>query len=232
MGIRAAKSAGMAEPRDPGRLLTALTTEHFTLQGARAATTSESAARSSLFLGSVSSALVALGFLASVSGGESALFRTFALTVLPTLCFLGTTTFVRLVELGTEDMLYGRAINRIRNHYLELAGDEARLFMMGANDDAIGVMRNMGLRPQPGQLYLTNAFAIVVVTAVLAGSVVALALGVITGAPLGVDVVAGAVVAVGAAAALMRFTRRQYGMAPTLGDPIFPSAGPAGTRVT
>jgi hypothetical protein len=137
----------MAEPPDPARLLTALTTEHFTLAGSRAATTSESAARSSLFLGSVSSALVALGFLASVSGGASALFRTFALTVLPTLCFLGLVTFVRLLELGTEDFLYGRAINRIRSHYLELAGDEARLFMMRAHDDALGVLENMGLRP-------------------------------------------------------------------------------------
>src|ERR671922_1822553 len=98
----------MADPPDPGRLLTALTTEHFTLQGARAATTSESGARSSLFLGSVSSALVALGFLASVAGGASALFRTFALTVLPTLCFLGTTTFLRLVGLRTQDILYRR----------------------------------------------------------------------------------------------------------------------------
>src|SRR5262245_24522456 len=103
----------MPDTPDPGRLLTALTTEHFTLQGARAATTGESAARSSLFLGSVTSALVALGFIASVTGGDSSLFRTFALVVLPTLAFLGVVTFVRLVELGTEDMLYGRAINRI-----------------------------------------------------------------------------------------------------------------------
>jgi hypothetical protein len=213
----------MAEPPDPGRLLTALTTEHFTLQGARAATTSESAARSSLFLGSVSSALVALGFLASVAGGSSALFRTFALTVLPTLCFLGLATFVRLVELGTEDLLYGRAINRIRNHYLELAGDERRLFMMGANDDALGVMRNMGLRPRLFQLYLTNAFAIAVVTAVLAGAAIALALGVATGAPLGIDVAVGAAAAIAAAAALMRLTRHMYGLAPALGDPLFPS---------
>jgi hypothetical protein len=213
----------MAEPPDPARLLTALTTEHFTLQGARAATTSESAARSSLFLGSVSSALVALGFLASVTGGDSALFRTFALTVLPTLVFLGVVTFVRLVELGTEDMLYGRAINRIRNHYLDLAGVESRMFMMGANDDAPGVLRNMGLRPTPLQLYLTNSFAIAVVTAVLSGSVAALALGVATGAALGIDVVAGALVAVLVIFALMRLTRRTYGLAPALGDPLYPS---------
>jgi hypothetical protein len=213
----------MADPPDPGRLLTALTTEHFTLQGARSATTGESAARSSLFLGSVSSALVALGFLASVSGGSSALFRTFALTVLPTLGVLGVTTFVRLVELGTEDMLYGRAINRIRSHYLELAGEEARLFMMRAHDDAIGVLANMGLRPRRFQIYLTNSFAIAVVTAVLAGSVLALAVGVVTGAPLGADVAAGAVGAIAVLVLLVRFTRRAYGIAPHLGDPLFPS---------
>jgi hypothetical protein len=215
----------MAEPPDPARLLTALTTEHFTLAGSRAATTSESAARSSLFLGSVSSALVALGFLASVSGGASALFRTFALTVLPTLCFLGLVTFVRLLELGTEDFLYGRAINRIRSHYLELAGDEARLFMMRAHDDALGVLENMGLRPGGYQLYLTNAFAIGVVTAVLAGATLALAVGVVTGAPLGVSVVAGAVVAAAVLAGLMRFMRHRYGTAPTLDEPLFPVPG-------
>jgi hypothetical protein len=213
----------MAEP-DPGRLLTALTTEHFTLQGARSATTGESAARSSLFLGSVSSALVALGFLASVSGGESALFRTFALTVLPTLSFLGLVTFVRLVELGTEDMLYGRAINRIRNHYLELAGDKSTMFMLRGHDDAVGVMENMGLRVSPLQLYLTNSFAIAVVTAVLAGSTLALAIGVATGPPLSVDVAAGAAAALATIAVLMRFTRRTYGMSPTLGDPMYPSS--------
>jgi hypothetical protein len=213
----------MAEAPDPGRLLTALTTEHFTLQGSRAATTSEGATRSSLFLGSVSSALVALGFIAGIAGGSSALFRTFALTVLPTLCFLGVITFIRLVELGTEDQLYGRAINRIRHHYLELAGDEERLFMMGAHDDPRGVLRNMGLRQWRFQLYLTNSFAIAVVTAVLAGSLVALAVGVATGAPLGVSIVLGAAGAVATVAGLARLMRRLYGLAPDLGDPLFPS---------
>jgi hypothetical protein len=213
----------MSEPPDPGRLLTALSTEHFGLAGARAATTGESAARSSLFLGSVSSALVALGFLASVSGGDSDLFRVFALTALPTLSFLGVVTYMRLVELGSEDILYGRAINRIRSHYLELAGPEARLFMMKTNDDALGVLTNMGLRITPLQLYLTNSFAIGVVTAVLGGSTVALAVGVATGAPLGVDVAVGALVAVGSVVALMRWSLSHYGSAPELGEPLFPS---------
>jgi hypothetical protein len=215
----------MADPPDSARLLTALTTEHFGLQGSRAATTSEGSARSSLFLGSVSSALVALGFMASVSGGSSALFRTFALTVLPTLCFLGIVTYMRLLELGTEDMLCGRAINRIRHHYMELAGEDARLFMMSGYDDAIGVMRNMGLTPRPFQLFLTNSFAIAVVTAVLGGSTIALAVGVVTGAPLGVDVAVGVVTAIAGAAALMHFTRTHYGHAVSFEEPLFPSPG-------
>ena len=37
-------------PRDRGALLTALTTEHFTLQGARSATITESLGRSTIYL--------------------------------------------------------------------------------------------------------------------------------------------------------------------------------------
>jgi hypothetical protein len=107
-----------AEP-DPQQLLTALTTEHFTLQGARSQTVSESASRASLYLFSVSSTLVALGFIGQISEvGDT--FKVFALTVLPTLYLLGLFTFVRLVQSVAEDFQYGRAINRIRHHYLEL----------------------------------------------------------------------------------------------------------------
>jgi hypothetical protein len=106
-------------------LLTALSTEHFTLQGARAQTMSESSARASLYIISVSSTLVALGFIAQVSTiGD--LFNVFALTVLPTLYVLGTVTFVRLVECSAEDLRYGLAINRIRAYYKEIAGHRGR----------------------------------------------------------------------------------------------------------
>ncbi|TML48619.1 MAG: hypothetical protein E6G20_04695 [Actinobacteria bacterium] len=57
----------MAEEIDRQALLTTLTTEHFTLQGVKASTISESSARSALYLGSLSALLVALGFVAQVS---------------------------------------------------------------------------------------------------------------------------------------------------------------------
>jgi hypothetical protein len=57
----------VTEAPDRGELLTALTTEHFTLQGARSQTMSESSSRAALYIGAVSSTLVALGFLGQLS---------------------------------------------------------------------------------------------------------------------------------------------------------------------
>ena len=55
---------------------------------------------------SVSSALVALGFVNQASTGSSGAFLAFALTVLPTLYLLGCATYVRMVECSAEDLRY------------------------------------------------------------------------------------------------------------------------------
>jgi hypothetical protein len=134
----------MAEAADRQELQTALTTEHFTLQGARSQTMSESASRTTLYIGAVSSTLVALGFIGQVSEVGDA-FDVFALTVLPTLYVLGAFTFIRLVECGAEDFRYGLAINRIRGYYRQLAGDQPNLFLLsGHDDDGRGVWRRAG----------------------------------------------------------------------------------------
>src|SRR5215207_1638794 len=107
---------------------------------------SESSARASVYVFSVSSGLVALGFITQLSGiGD--VFNVFALTVLPTLHVLGSVTYVRLVECGAEDLRYGMAINRIRGYYKELADDRADLFLLSGHDDAAGVFLNMGVSP-------------------------------------------------------------------------------------
>jgi hypothetical protein len=134
----------MADAADRQELLTALTTEHFTLQGARSQTMSESASRTMLYIGAVSSTLVALGFIGQVSEVGNA-FDVFALTVLPTLYVLGAFTFIRVVECGAEDFRYGLAINRIRGYYRQLARDQADLFLLSGHDDGRGVFENMGL---------------------------------------------------------------------------------------
>jgi hypothetical protein len=208
---------------DRQALLTALTTEHFTLQGARSQTVGESAARSSMYMFSVSSTLIALGFVSQVSqGGE--VFQLFALTVLPTLFFLGLVTFGRLVQSSIEDIRYGRAINRIRHYYMELAGDRGRYFLMSSNDDPRGVLSNMGLEGgSPWQLFFGTASAVSVVNSVVGAGAIAIVLGATLHLTLAVAAAAGVVFLAASVAVHMRYDRRQHQRAGAQVEAIFPS---------
>lgn len=219
----------MAEGPDRQELLTALTTEHFTLQGARSQTVSETGARASLYVFSVSSTLVALGFIGQVSEVGD-VFDVFALTALPTLYVLGLFTFVRLVESSVEDLLYGRAINRIRSYYLQRAGDEARWFMLSGHDDALGVIKNMGITPGRSQLLFTAATMISVINSVVGGSAVAIAVGAIADPPLGIAVAAGAIAVIASLVMLSRAERRLHQERSIDVEPMFPT--PASDRPT
>jgi hypothetical protein len=145
------------------------------------------------------------------------------LTVLPTLYVLGLFTFVRLVQNVAEDFQYARAINRVRHHYLELAGDRARLFMLSAHDDARGVLVNMGVRQSRWQPYFTAPTMIAVINSVVGGSAIAIAVGAIFGSPLGVATALGGVAAIISLAVLRRFETRY--LSTVLGElkVLFPS---------
>ena len=215
----------MADEIDRQALLTTLTTEHFGLQGARGSTIAESSARAAMYLGSLSASLVSLGFVAQISAtGDT--FRVFALVVLPTLFVLGVFTFVRLADSAVEDLFYGRAINRIRSYYHQLAGPEARYFMLLPYDDVPAVLRNMGLTPSGWQLYFTSASAIAVVNSVVGGAALAIACWVAFDASLGTAAVVGCVFAIASVAAHVYWLRRRLerGVA---ADVLFPSPGAA-----
>jgi hypothetical protein len=212
---------------DRQQLLTALTTEHFGLAGARAQATGESSARAALYISAVSSTLVALGFIGQISEVGDA-FNVFALTALPTLYVLGLFTFVRTIENGVEDLMMGRAINRIRNYYLQIAGEEARYFMLSANDDALGVMRNMGVSLQRRQQFFTMGSMIAVINSIVAGGAIAIAIGALTGAPLGVCAAGGGVAAIVSVISLMRMEKRLYHEMGGFSESLFPS--PEGER--
>ncbi len=166
---------------DRQALLTALTTEHYNLQGARASTLSESTSRAGLYVSALSSSLIALGFISQVDKFGSA-FRVFSLIVLPTLYVLGIFTFVRLVQSSAEDLWYGRAINRIRHYYLEIAREEASRFTLGGHDDLLGVLANMGLaRPSRWQMFFALAEMISFLNAVVGGSTAAFVISILGG---------------------------------------------------
>jgi hypothetical protein len=217
----------MADERDQA-LLTTLTTEHFTLQGARSQTVSETMGRSALYLGSLSSALIALGFVSQASGSGD-LFDVFTLIVLPTVYVLGIFTFVRLVELSVEDVFYGRAINRIRHYYLERAGEDARYFLMSGHDDAPGVLRNMGITVTRWQLYFTASAAIAVVNSIVGGTAAAFAVDVAFDPPLVVSIAAGALVALASFVLHLRVDRTRHEKGVAI-EPLFPT--PPGRAAT
>jgi len=210
----------VADGADQG-LLTTLTTEHFTLQGARSQTVSESTGRSALYLGSVSSALISLGFIAQASRDHT-FFHVFTLIVLPTLYALGLFTFVRLVELSIEDIYYGRAINRIRHYYVEHAGESARYFLMSAHDDALGVLRNMGIQVTRWQLYFTASATIAVVNSVVGGTAVGFAVTLVFDPPLAVAVVSGTIAGIASFALHMRVDRVRHERGVPI-EPLFPT---------
>lgn len=209
---------------DRGALITLLTTEHFTLQGSRASTISESSSRAALYVGALSSSLIALGFLGQASGFDTA-FDIFALVVLPTVYLLGLFTHVRVVQSSIEDIFYGCAINRIRGVYRQLAGSEARYFLLGGHDDVYGVLANMGMgKPSRWQLYLTLATMVAVVNSVVGGTTVALAVRAL-GASLVVSVLTGGVALAASLAFHSLIQRRTHVSSREAEAPMFPSDG-------
>jgi hypothetical protein len=208
---------------DPQQLLTALTTEHFTLQGARSQTMSETSARASVYMYSVSSVLVALGFVSQVADGVGVVFNVFALTVLPAIYFLGCTTYVRLVECSAEDLRYGMAINRIRGYYKELAADRADLFLLSGHDDAAGVFENMGLSPHRRSPAFAFSTAVAVVNGVVGGGLAAVALGAFPDVPLWLAVAAGVLVAAASIAGWLRYAAGILSSAAAQVTPLLPT---------
>jgi hypothetical protein len=130
---------------DDAQMLQILMTEHLNLQAIRSGTIIESSGRTNLFLGALSSSIVALAFIGQISEMGSAFFL-FALILLPSLLFLGVVTFVRVYQTGTEDMIASRGINRIRHYYTEIAPTLEDYFILSTHDDMQGMLQNMGAR--------------------------------------------------------------------------------------
>ncbi|MEO8185042.1 MAG: hypothetical protein ABI895_40065, partial [Deltaproteobacteria bacterium] len=105
-------------------VMSALTTEQLVLQTASSSTISEAGARSSLYVFSLSSALVAMGFAAQSPGA----FKPFAAGVLPAVFVLGLFTTVRLVDTVLENMQYLSRIAAIRGYYRTLTPESGQYF--------------------------------------------------------------------------------------------------------
>ena len=129
--------------RDDPRVLQVLSTEYGMLMGALAASWSASLARSSIFLAVVSAAGIALGFAAQ-GGVDRPVFVTLALVILPIVAFLGVATFVRLVQVQRESVVYITGMNRIRHVFGDIAPAAAPYFVLPRHDDPLSLYRSVG----------------------------------------------------------------------------------------
>jgi hypothetical protein len=200
-----------------------VTTEHFTLQGARAATIAESNGRATMFLAALSGGLVALGLVATASSLGAA-FYGFGLVLLPTLAFVGLVTFERALQTSLEDTQYARRIALLRGYYFEQAPEIAPYLLRVPPAERLHMQRVPGDRWQG---YRTVAGMIAVITAVLAGSTAALAAILIFDHSLAAAVIAGALVALPVMIAMIRYQDSAWERAATepLGSGEDASAG-------
>ena len=117
--------------------------EYAVLMSALSAAWSASLARTSIFIFSLSAGGVALGFVAQ-GGLDSAPFKTLALVVLPLVLFLGVATFVRLVQVQRECLVYIMGLNRIRHFFQDTVPASRPYFVLPAYDDQLAMFRSVG----------------------------------------------------------------------------------------
>jgi hypothetical protein len=186
-----------------------VSTEHFVLQSARAATIAESTGRANMFLASVSGGLIALGLVATASSLGAA-FYGFGLVLLPTMAFIGFVTFGRALQSSIEDSEYARRIALLRGYYFEEAPEIAPYLLSVPAAERLFMERVPGDRLQG---YRTVAGMVAVITAVLAGSTAALAAILIFDHSLAAAVIAGALVALPTMTVLIRHQNLAWGRA-------------------
>lgn len=161
----------MDEAAKHSALMSALTTEHFVLQTASSSTISEAAVRSSLYILSLSSSLVAIGFVSQ----SPEMLPLFVALVLPVLLLLGLFTVIRLVDTTMENLQYLVGIARIRGYYRSLSPAAEPYFSVetGRWPEATAAP-SQGLGPFIAQ-FGTTATMIAFVNSVVAGVAVTLA---------------------------------------------------------
>lgn len=171
-----------------------MATEHWSLLASRNLAWTESFTRASMFLSTLSFAVVALALVGQASGfGEE--FRVFALVILPVVLFLGIATSLRMDSANHHDVQCIIGMNRIRAGYLEIAPDLERFFVMGSTDDVEGIVKTMAVFPRRSvvlNLVSANPTILAVLNSVLVGVIVGLG-GIQVGADMTVALIAGGI---------------------------------------
>ena len=131
-----------------------LATEHWSLLASRSLIWNEAMSRTTVFLTVLSASIIALTLMANATGfGPQT--TTLALVLLPVVLLLGIATFVRLVQINTEEFQLVLAMNRLRQAYLEIEPALEPYFTTGHHDDEQGLVTTyMLVRPTQARLWI------------------------------------------------------------------------------
>jgi hypothetical protein len=176
--------------------ISALTTEQFVLQAARSANVGEMTGRATIYMGAVSSWLIALGFLAQVVSH----LDPFVAAVLPAVVLLGEFTFAALLRNTMENLVLLRQMQRIRGYYRTLGAEADQFFGPTAEAErSSAAMATVGLRTRPTGMLFTGASVVAAINSVVGGVGLALLADKVA------SLTTGAALAVGIAAAVVLF---------------------------
>ena len=157
---------------------TILATEHWSLLGSRSLIWNEAMSRTSIFLTLLSASIIALALAADATGFGSRT-TTLALVLLPVVLLLGLATYVRLVQINTEEARTVLAMNRLRSAYLTMSPALEPYFSTGRHDDERGMATSYllagprDLRPW-AHFLVTTPTVVATVDAALAAVIVVL----------------------------------------------------------
>jgi hypothetical protein len=203
-------------------ILQIMTTEHYNLQSARSLVTSEQAGRSSLFLSTVTTALVALALVAQISALGAAFF-VFALVLFPSLFFLGLVTFQRAFQIALADFIYTCGMNRIRYLYVELAPQVQDYFILSTHDDEASIMQDWEAQAIWWQAFVSTPGMIAVIDSILGGIFMGLLVYQLFSLSLLLCCTVGFVVFLGILAALYRYLLTTWRRFLRNVKPLFPT---------
>ncbi|HSK93395.1 MAG TPA: hypothetical protein VLA76_04980 [Candidatus Angelobacter sp.] len=208
-----------------------MATEHWSLLASRNLAWTESFTRASMFLSTLSFAVVAMALVGQATAfGEE--FRVFALVLLPVVLFLGIATSLRMDSANHHDALCVIGMNRIRAGYLEIAPDLERFFVMGTTDDFDGITKTMAILPGRStfiNLVGASPTLLAVLNSVLVGAIVAL-VTIQIGLGMAAAVILGAVAFVISAGVWATATRHMLTSLMNEHRPMFPPAGDQSPR--
>jgi hypothetical protein len=186
-----------------------ITTEHSTLQNARATAVTQSTSRAAIFVTAVSAGMVALGLTASSTHLDTA-FYAFGTIVLLTTAAIGFATFDWVLQSGIEDRQYAERIEALRACYLDVVPELTR-YMASVPSSRDLAMH--GSRDRRWRVYRTVTGTIGLITAVLVGSAAGLLEALAFGRSVTGGFVTDTLVTVAVLAALLWFERRAWASA-------------------